>query len=750
MQPIKTPLTALALGIVTVVLSAACSTNADTFSAAHSALEGEVCASASENGTANVSCPAGQTISKVTFASYGSPTGVCGSYSASDSCSADNSQSIVEAACLGKDSCSVDASNGVFGDPCWGTEKSLAIQVQCSGGATPPPTAPSAPPSGGSTGPAGNGAPLTAGTISCGTAATGGAGSGGGDAIAVDTLGTVGGDSSRQYRVGQPIALSFATQPGGADTVVWSIEDAWQRVQASGQFAVGGGASTSTVQCTSTLSGYFAITAKLQTSGASLPQRGTRPAGIATFGVLPDLDKLMPAVSYPSADSHRFGMQGAAYIRQGDPFNPFAKNLGATWVNKGRAWSDMEPGGPGQFNPSTFQDDPSYGDSYLASNGLVPYVDLSGIPSWANSSGGSNANYPPKSFSDYQNFTGRVGQERAAAKSKNPNLAQNYYQVTWEPDPGTGNAWQGSNADFVNLYKAAYTGIHGSDPNAVVLGVTGSSVQASIEMMNTMLGAGLGQYLDGVSYHGYYDAGCFWDHPPEATSWGKSLPTQMRELRHIVATSLKPHAKLIQSELGIRYALDGQYGANYPSRPQLAEQGAVVARAHLIELGEGADVSYFFYSADFPGDIGSGLNFDLVYNENDASTLWGTGAISPKPGFMMAATLTRLVDGTTTLGHFDGLPANAYGYAFQRLGNGPAITSLWTHNTGWNATVNYGLRVGAPGTSGQVVVVDAMGNASYASVSDGVVSLTLGEYPTYVISTDVATIKSQVTAPEGY
>jgi hypothetical protein len=603
---------------------------------------------------------------------------------------------------------------------------------------------------GGSASPEGGITALPTPAVTCASATPGGAAASGTDPIDADTLGTPGGDTSRQYSLGSPVQITFTTRPSAADTVSWSLQDAWQTVWASGQFGVGVSPATTVVTCTSTLAGYFAITATLVNAGAELPSLGTRPAGIATFGVLPELSSVLPAVTFPHMDDHRFGLEGSAYVDPPDAFNPFLRNLGASWIIDGRAWSTTEPNGPGAYDPATYTNDPTYGDAVLLSDGAIPLMDMSGIPGWANSSGQTSAQYLPTSLSDYQSYMSQVGQERAGAIATYKTLAHDYYQITWEPDPGTGNAWQGTDAQFVSMYQAAYEGLHGADPNAIVLGLTASGVSSDASMMTTMLAAGLGQYVDGWTFHGYYDAPDSWDTPPEDTSWGTELYQQIRTLRHLMAANSPPHAKLIQSEMGIRYPVDGQYGAGYPSQAQLAEQGAVVARAHLINVGEGVDVDFFFYSADFPGDIGSGLNFDLVYDPNDASTLWGTGAISPKPGFMMAAALTRLVDGTVTLGYLDDLPAGVYGYAFQRLGGGAVITAMWTHAASWNATATYALPVAASGTSGQVVLVDSMGNPSPASYTDGTVSLSLGEYPVYVISNDAATTQGLVTVPEGY
>ena len=106
-----------------------------------------ICGNPEEGTTANIACPSGQTITKVVFASYGTPAnGSCGSYSV-NSCNASTSLSVVQSLCVGKASCVFDINNDLFGDPCVGTGKYLTYEVQCSGsGATQPTPAPTATP----------------------------------------------------------------------------------------------------------------------------------------------------------------------------------------------------------------------------------------------------------------------------------------------------------------------------------------------------------------------------------------------------------------------------------------------------------------------------------------------------------------------------------------------------------------------------------------------------------------------------
>lgn len=79
-----------------------------------------------------LSCGSAGTIASVDFASYGTPTGFCGSL-ALGTCNSPNSVSAVTEACVGKPSCYITSNNTFFGgDPCVNTPKSFAVQVKCS------------------------------------------------------------------------------------------------------------------------------------------------------------------------------------------------------------------------------------------------------------------------------------------------------------------------------------------------------------------------------------------------------------------------------------------------------------------------------------------------------------------------------------------------------------------------------------------------------------------------------------------
>ncbi|KAG8378241.1 hypothetical protein BUALT_Bualt08G0117200 [Buddleja alternifolia] len=77
-------------------------------------------------------CPPRKYISKILFASFGSPSGDCQNY-AVGSCHSTNSTAIAEKACMGKKMCSIPWSYKKFGgDPCPGITKGLLVEAQCN------------------------------------------------------------------------------------------------------------------------------------------------------------------------------------------------------------------------------------------------------------------------------------------------------------------------------------------------------------------------------------------------------------------------------------------------------------------------------------------------------------------------------------------------------------------------------------------------------------------------------------------
>ncbi|WOK97445.1 beta-galactosidase 15 isoform X1 [Canna indica] len=76
-------------------------------------------------------CDEGHIISDITFASYGTPTGSCQTFSLG-TCHAPSSLSVVTEACQGRNNCTISVSNLTFGDPCRGVVKALVVEAKCA------------------------------------------------------------------------------------------------------------------------------------------------------------------------------------------------------------------------------------------------------------------------------------------------------------------------------------------------------------------------------------------------------------------------------------------------------------------------------------------------------------------------------------------------------------------------------------------------------------------------------------------
>ncbi|GAA0142736.1 galactosidase [Lithospermum erythrorhizon] len=77
-------------------------------------------------------CGHGQSITSIKFASFGTPSGTCGSFQ-QGTCHAATSYSTLEKRCIGKQRCSVAIANSNFGhDPCPNVMKRLSVEAVCS------------------------------------------------------------------------------------------------------------------------------------------------------------------------------------------------------------------------------------------------------------------------------------------------------------------------------------------------------------------------------------------------------------------------------------------------------------------------------------------------------------------------------------------------------------------------------------------------------------------------------------------
>ncbi|MDB6016609.1 MAG: hypothetical protein JWR19_1098, partial [Pedosphaera sp.] len=425
-----------------------------------------------------------------------------------------------------------------------------------------------------------------------------------------------------------------------------------------------------------------------------------------TFGILPDFSGVLSPVPFAHLDDHRFGFQAPA---------DEAHLIGTTWINQ--QWG-MSVGCPSIGSIGT--------NSTESSLSQLPYYCLDRFPN-------GNTGLPPD-LNAYQSYMQTVGQVAAVRLTKQfPTQAHNYYQITWEPGGWT------SAADMVTLYQTAYQALHAGDSNAIVLGTTDCCMNDQVGEFNWLGPAGIWQWLDGISFHGYIQ--------DYLVQLGKGPDEQgivgmMRNFRSLLAQHMPAHFKMVCSELS--YGYPNAPTATYPDTLTLDMHAVYNMRSHIILLGEGANTSFFFFGADYVYENGFGFYFNLDW----PGTPFYPNDTSPKPTAMAGATLVRLLDHTTSLGAIQGLPADVTGYLF-RDASGKVIAALWAHNTTFSGSDTINLPVAAAGAGGSVNLVDMMGNITTASYANGQLPLMLGETPVYVIANGTATNFISVLTPAG-
>jgi hypothetical protein len=311
--------------------------------------------------------------------------------------------------------------------------------------------------------------------------------------------------------------------------------------------------------------------------------------------------------------------------------------------------------------------------------------------------------WPPRDDAEYGEFVGKMARQISAIRKYCfPYMRKNYYQIHWEPDWH----WRGSPEEFVQMYKTAYEAIHRNDPDAVLTGANYGVFAKGNTLLDELFAKGLGNYLDGITFHAYRLEGPLEDY----------MIGEMRRLVAMKREYLKPEARMFQTEWGESYPTE--YVVPAIPRQELLREVSANLRGHLIILGEGADTTFFFYAVDHTTH-----GFGLVYNLDFPQTPFGPTRIAPKPWAMAACTMTRLLEGTQSLGSLEYLGDGAYGYVFQR---GPELlAALWTSDEK-PRTVR--LNAGAA----RVTIIDCMGHSKTVETERGEFDLAIGPIPVYV------------------
>jgi hypothetical protein len=451
--------------------------------------------------------------------------------------------------------------------------------------------------------------------------------------------------------------------------------------------------------------GFYRVYVKLS-NGVTMAPLGSRKGSYLTYCIVPDPVKRQ---DYPEQLT-RFGMQGGF----SNNLNALLPYLGIRWVLGGFFWKQMEPDHAGQYAQALDKEldaDKKANKAFglpSAVQGNLPtgapwkvftYPSLYNLPSWASINAESkivNGIMKPEAYPAWTEYAGNVARGFSA---RYPNMSQRLYQITWEPNYPWG--FTGTPDQLVQIYALCYKAIHDADPKAMVTGPTYSSLGGDSDtQLKADLQKGLGRYLDVFSIHPYFPS------PPEQNDMVDLYRNQADILNEYVGHDIPR----VGSEEGFATGED---------KGKELEQARTLTRQNLITLGEGYWFNIAFYIADYPGEPGYGYYYNL-----NPKISFGTDKVSPKPIAPVYAAQSFLLDGSRSLGPIEWLGPTALGYIFER--DGQITLALWD----WGIKPRkVTLPVGVP----TVTVYDWMGNPSSASSKNGMLDLTLGPDPVYVV-----------------
>ncbi len=511
------------------------------------------------------------------------------------------------------------------------------------------------------------------------------------------------------------------------EALLWSLLDLRGRCLGKGSFPIPKGTTPweNVMELPATPSGYFEVSLKLEKTGVTIPQMGSRGEGFVAFAVLPRLE----ALKLEHVDQSRFGGMGTNFIvsgefMQGDYFDPVYSLVGMKWCYRGRRLAELAPTAATDYKPVLDPGTIKGKLPYEQKAGLCILTDAHSIPAWLTkypdnlktpdgvSPTTNGQSYPPNDFEKYGQLIGAVAAEQAVNRKVNfPSQQRNYYFIHWEPDWH----WKGSDEDFIKMYETAHKAIHANDPDGLLLGANYGVLAAGNKHLERLFGKGLGQWLDGIITHSYYI-------PEFQNPERGNLIQDMRALKEMARRHLKPAAPIINSE----------WGTNYGSYPALKQHSALIGetarfmRGHIISLGEACDTTMFFYTADMD-DHGWGLFFNL----NAPNPGCGATNVAPKPVMAAAAFATRLLEGSATMGSLEHLGDGVWGYAFDRAG--VTVAALWSVD---DVDREVSVPVGVP----EITFFDSMGNGSSLKCQGGMAKVRIGSIPCYLMGLSKAAI----------
>jgi hypothetical protein len=274
--------------------------------------------------------------------------------------------------------------------------------------------------------------------------------------------------------------------------------------------------------------------------------------------------------------------------------------------------------------------------------------------------------------------------------------------------------------EIVAAAEIAHKAIHAGDPDAIV-SLPDVCTVTDISTHKKLFALGIGRFMDAFALHPYSP------YPPEPSGF-------LRNIRLLAQMADEAAGRKL-----IKIATEAGFAA--PADKELAQMNGLV-RKQLILLGEGWDFSYVFYAHDYAndhgdwhdGDYGVFYNLDMEIpppgKKPSAESRWHLAHVAPRPAAAALSAASWYLDGYRPVARFDDIGGTALGYAYERRGAPPeptpsVVLALWDYGTGCEVEISVGRE--------EIVVADIMGEERVVPAPGGVLRLSLGESPQYIL-----------------
>ena len=441
--------------------------------------------------------------------------------------------------------------------------------------------------------------------------------------------------------------------------------------------------------------GFYRVyaTLHLENHNIPLPTEGSLPGKYLTYCIVPDPTR-RPTLSESETF---FGMQGG-FSKATTGLLPL---LGIHWVLANLNWTYYSP-----VAPSKFVDGMQSIHAGLARRQIEPLTATYSGHQWQLLPLPTLEVTPPKwlhglPWDKRLRVWSHYCRTAALFYAKQfPNLSERIYQVEWEPN--FKSQFNGTLQQLVTWQRTAYQAVHSADPQAVVIGPTGSRLNAAaLAWSIKLIDLGIARYLDGWSLHPY-------------TTRNASNATREQQLEHGISIISRELKRATGRVVPIYSTEAGDQAL--PNAADELRQARYLVESNVIMYGMGLRMSVAFYIADFK----SPPHYGLYYNDINGLP-FGATELSPKPAAPAFAAMTNLLEGTRVAGKLDVGPSIT-AYRFER--GKSKILVAWTTNNEYTQTRL--LKV-AP----QSVVYDWMGNRKILRPGT---DIRIGPDPIYIIN----------------